>query len=260
MPPTETAPSVPGGTRRKSGRRTVGVFSACPTSVPTVSMRAVAKAAAAARRSRRGGAGRQRGAGDEERRDRAVREDVRRPAPTARLLRLSHRLLALAAEAGRERPAAEEGPEEGVGAPAPEAEDECRRRGLRRGAPEGRTTRRSAATLETTAFTARPRRSCRERAGREERGRVRNARGEEPRGRRPPRAAERGCRRARTEGSRRRPRRVRREETPRPRRAKGTAPRRTRRGPGRRGCRRGRSRRSRSSSFRCSTEGEVRRG
>ena len=51
MPPTETAPSVPGGTRRKSGRRTVGVFSACPTSVPTVSMRAVAKAAAAARRS-----------------------------------------------------------------------------------------------------------------------------------------------------------------------------------------------------------------
>ena len=44
VPPMETAPSVPGGTERKSGRRTVGVRSACPTSVPTVSMKAVAKA------------------------------------------------------------------------------------------------------------------------------------------------------------------------------------------------------------------------
>src|SRR5512140_1587978 len=50
VPATETAPSVPGGTRRKSGRSAVGDAIAWPISVPTVSMSAVASAAAAASR------------------------------------------------------------------------------------------------------------------------------------------------------------------------------------------------------------------
>ena len=126
---------------------------------------------------RGGGGRRQGGTADEERRDGAVREDVRSPAAPARLLCLPHRLFPLTAEAGRERPDGEEDPEERVGPPASEAEDESpdeaagKRTGRADDAQERRGTRDEDVDGEAKGNLAK-------RGGSQERGRVRERRKE----------------------------------------------------------------------------------
>ena len=95
-------PSVPGGTRRKWGGEDGRGSQRLPHFGPYGVHESCGEGRRGGEEEHRGGAGRQRGAGDEEGRDGAVREDVGGTAPAARLLRLSHRLLAFAAEAGCE--------------------------------------------------------------------------------------------------------------------------------------------------------------